>query len=63
MNILAAAITLILTEAPNAVELMQKLQSTGRTEASADEIAELEVDDEALKAAHDRLFPAATPPA
>jgi len=56
---IASIISLILTEAPDAVELMQKLQSAGRKEASADEIAELEVDDEALRAAHDRLFPTA----
>lgn len=56
---IAAIITLLLTEAPQAVELLAKLKAAGRTEPTADELAELGVDDVALQAAYNRLFPAA----
>lgn len=60
---IASIITLILTEVPAAVDLINKLKADNRTVPTADEIAALDVDDAALVAAYQRLFPGQNPPA
>lgn len=54
---IAQIITLLLTEAPAAVDLINKLKADGRTEPTEQELAELGVDDQQLQAAVTRLFP------
>ena len=59
---IASIITLILTEIPAAVGLLNKLQAEGRTEPTAQEIADLGVADADFQAAYQRLFPGQNPP-
>jgi hypothetical protein len=54
---IAALITLILTEAPQAVDLIVKLRNAGRTKATEEELADLGTSQDELAAALRRLYP------
>jgi hypothetical protein len=56
-------LSLILTEAPKAIDLLFKLRSEGRTQASDEELREAGLADSDFNAAYSRLFPGQTPPA
>lgn len=55
---IAAIITLLLTEAPQVIDLINELRASGKTEATDEQIAKLGLSEDALGAAIQRLYPA-----
>jgi hypothetical protein len=54
---IATIISLILTEAPQVIDLLNQLRADGKTEAAPEQLAALGLSDDALDAAIARAFP------
>lgn len=55
-------IAFAITEAPQVGQLIANLVNSGRTQPTADEIAQLNLDESQTAALYQRLFPGQTPP-